>query len=239
MTFVEGFVLAVPTSNKEVYLRHAADAEPLFKEFGVRRMVEAWADDVPDGKVTDFKRAVQARDDETVVFSWFEYPDRAARDAANARMTADPRMEEMGASMPFDGKRMIMGGFASILDERGSGVMGYADGFVAPVPPGNKQAYLDMAAKAAAIFLEYGAVRVAENWSEDVPDGQVTDFRKSVQAKDGEALVFSWIEWPSKQSRDEGWNKVMADPRMNPGQHEMPFDGKRMIYGGFAPLLDA
>ena len=72
MTYVEGFVLAVPTANKEDYLEHASDAEPIFKEFGVQRMVEAWGDDVPEGKVTDFKRAVQAKEDETVVFSWFE-----------------------------------------------------------------------------------------------------------------------------------------------------------------------
>ena len=238
MTCVEGFVLAVPTSNKETYLRHAADAEPLFKELGVARMVEAWADDVPDGKVTDFKRAVQARDDESVVFSWFEYPSREARDAANARMGDDPRMKEMAASLPFDGKRMIMGGFGAILDERGAGAMGYADGFVAPVPPGNRDAYCDMAARAAAVFIEYGAVRVVENWGADLPDGQVTDFRKSVRATKEEAVVFSWIEWPSKEVRDEGWKKVMEDPRMSPGQHEMPFDGKRMIYGGFAPILD-
>src|SRR3546814_221729 len=77
MTYVEGFVVAVPTANKEAYRKHAAEAAPLFKEFGVRRMVECWGDDVPDGKVNDFKGAVQAQDDETGVFSWFEYPDRA------------------------------------------------------------------------------------------------------------------------------------------------------------------
>src|SRR3546814_3726306 len=73
MTYVEGFVVAVPTANREAYRKHAAEAAPLFKEFGVRRMVECWGDDVPDGKVNDFKGAVQAKDDETVVFSWFEY----------------------------------------------------------------------------------------------------------------------------------------------------------------------
>jgi uncharacterized protein YbaA (DUF1428 family) len=79
-------------------------------------MVEAWGDDVPDGKVTDFRRAVQAKDDEEVVFSWFEYPDKATRDAANEKMMSDPRMKDMGDTMPFDGKRMIMGGFSTILD---------------------------------------------------------------------------------------------------------------------------
>ncbi|AWM88133.1 DUF1428 domain-containing protein [Microvirga sp. 17 mud 1-3] len=116
MSYVEGFVLAVPSAKKEVYRRHAAEAAVLFKEFGAIRMVECWGDDVPDGKVTDFRGAVQAKDDETVVFSWIEYPSKAVRDAANKKIMTDPRMEAMGAEMPFDGKRMIFGGFAPILD---------------------------------------------------------------------------------------------------------------------------
>jgi len=116
MSYVEGFVLAVPSAKKEVYRQHAAEAAVLFKEFGAIRMVECWGDDVPDGKVTDFRGAVQAKDDETVVFSWIEYPSKAVRDAANKKIMTDPRMEAMGAEMPFDGKRMIFGGFAPILD---------------------------------------------------------------------------------------------------------------------------
>jgi len=125
MTYIEGFVCAVPSANKEAYRRHAADAAPLFKEFGVTRMVETWGDDVPTGKVTDFPGAVQAKDDETVVFSWFEYPDKATRDSAGARIMADPRMEAMSKDMPFDGKRMIHGGFDSFVDEAGSGPTNY------------------------------------------------------------------------------------------------------------------
>ncbi|MBV2144577.1 DUF1428 domain-containing protein [Falsochrobactrum sp. TDYN1] len=116
MAYIEGFVVPVPKANKETYRKHAAQAAALFKEFGVTRMVEAWGDDVPDGKVTDFRRAVQAGPDEDVVFSWFEYPDKATRDAANEKMMNDPRMKEMGNEMPFDGKRMIFGGFSTILD---------------------------------------------------------------------------------------------------------------------------
>jgi uncharacterized protein YbaA (DUF1428 family) len=238
MTYVEGFVLAVPTANKEEYRKHADDALPLFKEFGVRRMVEAWGDDVPDGKVNDFKGAVQAREDETIVFSWFEYPDRAARDAANEKMMSDPRMKDMGQSMPFDGKRMIIGGFESLLDE-GSGKGGYIDGFVLPVPEENKDAYLQLAARASAVFREHGALRVVEAWGDDVFEGKVTDYRKAAHAKEGENVVYSFIEWPSKEVRVEGWNKVMADERMNPEKETMPFDGMRMVWGGFSPILDA
>ena len=115
MGYVEGFVAAVPAANKEIYLKHAKDASVLFKEFGATRLVECWGDDVPEGKVTDFRGAVKAKDDEVVVFSWVEYPSKEVRDAANQKLMTDPRMQNM-ADMPFDGKRMIFGGFAPIVD---------------------------------------------------------------------------------------------------------------------------
>lgn len=239
MTYVEGFVVAVPTANKEAYRKHAADAAPLFKEFGVARMVEAWGHDVPDGKVNDFKGAVQAKPDETVVFSWFEYPDKATRDAANEKMMSDPRMAAMGGDMPFDGKRMIIGGFDSIVDDRGEGAMGYADGYILPVSDGNKDAYRALATKASQVFRDHGATRVVEAWGDDVPAGKVTDYARAAHAKDGESVVYSWVEWPSKEARTKGWEKVMADERMKPDGGEMPFDGARMIYGGFAPIVEA
>ncbi|WP_432768910.1 MAG: DUF1428 domain-containing protein [Sphingopyxis sp.] len=239
MTYVEGFVVAVPTANKEAYRKHAADAAPLFKEFGVSRMVEAWGDDVPDGKVNDLKGAVQAKPDETVVFSWFEYPDKATRDAANEKMMSDPRMAAMGGDMPFDGKRMIIGGFDSIVDDSTGGAMGYADGYVLPVPDANKDAYRALAEKASQVFRDHGATRVVEAWGDDVPDGKVTDYARAAHKQDGETVVFSWVEWPSKDARVAGWEKVMADERMQPDGSEVPFDGKRMIYGGFAPIVEA
>jgi uncharacterized protein YbaA (DUF1428 family) len=239
MTYVEGFVVAVPTANKEAYRKHAADAAPLFKEFGVARMVEAWGDDVPDGKVNDFKGAVQAKPDETVVFSWFEYPDKATRDAATQKMMSDQRMEAMGANMPFDGTRMIMGGFDAIVDDRTGAAMGYADGYVLPVPDGNKDAYRALATKASQVFRDHGATRVVEAWGDDVPDGKITDYARAAHKQDGETVVFSWVEWPNKEARVAGWEKVMADERMQPDGSEVPFDGKRMIYGGFAPIVEA
>ena len=115
--------------------------------------------------------------------------------------------------------------------------MSYIDGFVIPVPAGNKEAYRQAAVEAARIFKEHGAERIVECWGDDVPDGKITDFRRAVQAEDGEVVVFSWIVWPSKAAREEGNRKVMADPRMQPGP-DMPFDGKRLIYGGFEPFFD-
>lgn len=239
MTYVEGFVVAVPTANKEAYRKHAADAAPLFREFGVARMVECWGDDIPDGKLNDFRGAVQAKPDETVVFSWFEYPDKATRDAATQKMMSDPRMEKMGADMPFDGMRMIFAGFDSLIDDRGDGAMGYVDGFIVPVPDGNKEAYRAAAQKASDVFIEYGATRVVEAWGDDVPDGKVTDYSRAAHKQDGETVVYSWIEWPSKDARTQAWEKVMADERMKHDPADQTFDGKRMIYGGFAPIVEA
>lgn len=115
MTYYSGFVLAVPTANRQAYIDHAHQGWPMFKRYGALRMIENWGVDVPDGKLTDFKRAVQAEDGENVLFSWVEWPDKVTADAAWEKMQSDPDMEKM-ADMPFDGKRMIWGGFAPIVD---------------------------------------------------------------------------------------------------------------------------
>jgi uncharacterized protein YbaA (DUF1428 family) len=235
MSYVQGFVLPVPADKKEAYRKAAADFSPIAKEFGATRQVEAWGDDVPDGKVTDFKGAVKAKPDEAIVFSWIEYPSKQVADAAHQKIMTDPRMKDM--AMPFDGQRMIVAGFTPILDEGKRGKPGYVDGFVAAVPAGNKDAYLKMATKAAALFKEYGALRVVETWADSVPDGKVTDYKGAVKATADEKIVYSWIEWPSKQVRDESWKKMMEDERMK--DQQMPFDGKRLIHGGFATILDA
>lgn len=118
----------------------------------------------------------------------------------------------------------------------------YIDGFVIPVPAENRQAFIDHATTADAMFIEMGAIRVVECWGDNVPDGKQTDFRRAVDAQGEEKVIFSWVEWPDKATRDAAFAKMMSedfnDPRMDQTQNPMPFDGKRMIFGGFVPVVD-
>jgi uncharacterized protein YbaA (DUF1428 family) len=120
MAYIDGFVIAVPTANKQKFTEHAAMADPVFMEMGATHIIEAWEDDVKDGKVTDFRRAVQATADESIVFSWITWPDKATRDAAMEKMMSgelnDPRMDPAKNPMPFDGARRIYGGFSPVLE---------------------------------------------------------------------------------------------------------------------------
>mgnify|MGYP006157227569 FL=1 len=124
--------------------------------------------------------------------------------------------------------------------------MAYIDGFVIACPQANKQKFIDHANTADSMFIEMGALRVVECWGDDIPEGTTTDFRMAVKAEPDEAVLFSWIEWPDKDTRDAAMAKMTemmndpskVDPRMDPAKNPMPFDGKRMIFGGFTPVLD-
>ena len=115
--------------------------------------------------------------------------------------------------------------------------MNYVDGFVAAVPTANRDAYRKHAEAAAAVFKEYGALTVVESWGDDVPEGKLSSFSMAVKREANETVVFSWITWPSRQVRDDAWKKVMADPRLQPDKNPIPFDGKRLIYGGFEMIV--
>lgn len=235
MTYFEGFIVGVPQGNKDAFRLHADSLSPALRKCGVRRQVEAWASDISEGKLTDFRKAVDARPDETVVFAWFEYPDRQARDASNERMMSDSEMMEMSKDVPFDAKCMIFGGFNAVVEE-GSGGGRYVDGIVVPVPESAREEYARLAGINAKLFREYGATRVVETLGDDVPHGQVTDFYRAVKAEPGETVAFSFIEWPDKAARDEAWQKIMQDNRMQHGGGL--FDGKRMFWGGFEVIID-
>jgi uncharacterized protein YbaA (DUF1428 family) len=115
--------------------------------------------------------------------------------------------------------------------------MTYVDGFVAAVPTANKQAYIKHVGLAAAAFKDYGALSIVECWGDDVPDGKINSFHTAVMRKDDETLVFSWVTWPDKATRDAGWQSLMQDPRMQPDANPMPFDGSRLIHGGFQMIV--
>ena len=119
--------------------------------------------------------------------------------------------------------------------------MSYIDGLVIAVPKTNKEQFIEHAKKIHSVFAELGATRIQECWGDDVPDGKVTDFKRAVQAKPDEAVVFSWVEWPNKNTRDAAMSKMndlmKTDPRVSSDSNPMPFDGKRMIFGGFAPVV--
>ena len=113
--YVDGFLLAVPTANREAYRKFAEEVGVVFREHGALSLVEAWGDDVPEGKINSMNSAVLREPDETVVFAWVTWPDKATRDAGMKKVSEDPRSKPPGGTMPFDGKRMIFGGFEAIV----------------------------------------------------------------------------------------------------------------------------
>jgi uncharacterized protein YbaA (DUF1428 family) len=115
--------------------------------------------------------------------------------------------------------------------------MSYVTGFLTPVPVANKQAYIDSARQGWAMFKRYGAISMTECWGEDVPDGKVTSFPMAVKKKDDEVVVFSWIVWPDRQTADKAYAGMMEDPAMK--EMQMPFDGQRMMWGGFTPVFES
>jgi len=116
--------------------------------------------------------------------------------------------------------------------------MSYIDGFVCAVPTADKERYREHAATAGEVFREHGALHVVEGWGDDVPDGKLTSFPLAVKCEADETVVFAWVLWPSKAVRDAAWSKIMEDPRMQPESNPMPFDGQRLIYGGFEAILE-
>jgi uncharacterized protein YbaA (DUF1428 family) len=242
MSYIDGFVIAVPTANKEKFIALANRVGSAFIDHGATRVVECWGADVPKGITTDFQGAVAAQDEETVVFSWIEWPDKARRDNVMGRMDelgkTDERFDPAKNPMPFDGKRMIYGGFEPIVERGKMATDSYVQGFVIPVPAGKREDYRKMAEEAWAMFEDFGALRVVEAWGDDVPDGKVTDFRRAVKAEPDEKIVFAFMEWPSREVCDAARERMMKDERMKPPEGmDIPFDAKRMIYAGFAPVV--
>ena len=242
MRYIDGFVLAVPDANKQQFIAHAHQADSAFVELGAERVVECWGTDVPVGKRTDFQGAVAAEQGETVVFSWIEWPDKATRDKVMAGMgelsKTDARIDPARNPMPFDGRRMVFGGFEPLVERGAAPGDGYVQGFVIPVLSARRDDYRRLAEDAWPVFQDHGALRLVEAWGDDVPDGIQTDFRRAVQAEPGETVVFSFMQWPSRAVCDAAQPRMVSDARMKPpAGMEMPFDGQRMIHAGFTPVV--
>ncbi len=246
MTYIQGFVIPVPTVNKQKFIDHANEGDAVFLKHGAIRALECWQDNVEKGHTTDFFGAVAAKDDESVVFSWIEWPDAATcksmEDKMDQLMKIEPGLDPAKNPMPFDGERMIYGGFEPIVEEGQATDDPYVQGFLVPVPKGNRTEYRKAALSMWEITKDYGATRIVEAWQQEVPRGQQTDFFRATKAEEGEIVVFSFIEWESKESADASQEKIMQDDRMqqfmgdNPDV-KPPFDGKRMIYGDFRPVV--
>ncbi|MEM8839761.1 MAG: DUF1428 domain-containing protein [Pseudomonadota bacterium] len=116
--------------------------------------------------------------------------------------------------------------------------MTYIDAFVAAVPARNRESYLAHAEKASLVFKRHGALKVLESWGDSIPEGEITSFPKAVKCEPGENVVCGFVFWPSKEVRDKGMAEVMEDPDMEMSPDTMPFDGRRLIYGGFEVMLD-
>jgi uncharacterized protein YbaA (DUF1428 family) len=237
MTCIQGFVGAVPTANRAAFIEHACIAAEAFRDHGLIAAAECWGDDVPEGHTTSFPMAVKAETAETVIFSWYIWPSKAAHDDGMARAMSDPRLSPETNPMPFDGSRVIFGAFEPVLELGSPRPGGYVDGFVLAVPRDRRAAFIDFAGECDPIFIEHGASWIVEAWGVDVPEGQITDFRRAVKAGADEEVVFSWVQWPDRAARDAGNAKIMNDPRLT-GKTEMPFDGRRLIFGGFEPVVE-
>ncbi len=237
MGYFQGFIIPVPEVNKGAYLKMAQESVPLFTDYGAQRIVECWGSDVPRGELTDMYGAVKAEKSENIVFSWIDWGTKEAFDKAHKDMGNDERMEEP-AEMPFDGMRMIYSGFETLGERGTSGPAGYVQGYVAPVPKEKRQAFADMCETMRDLAIDNGASRAADGWAGEIEGGKVTDFKRAVQAKVGEAIAFGYAEWPSKEAFETGAEKMREDKRMPAPGAEMPMDGKRLIYGGFEIILD-
>ncbi|MDO5527848.1 MAG: DUF1428 domain-containing protein [Paracoccus sp. (in: a-proteobacteria)] len=232
MSYFSAMVAAVPKDAKEAYIDHEAASWPLFAKAGALRQVAIWGEDVMHGQQTDFWRAVDASDDEIVACSWIEWPDRATADAAWGSLSP-----EAMPPMPFDGKRLIFGGFTPLY-RAGTDRGGYYQAFITPVPTANRDAYAKLADHVyETMFAPNGCLGTVEAWAEDVPRGSATDFWRAVDAREGEEVVFAWTAWPDRATCDAAAEAMGAASSDEP-HPEMPFDGMRMVWGGFVPVFD-
>ena len=243
MSYVSGFVAAVPTANKADYIKFCISTAQGLKKLGALQVVECWEAHVPSGKVTSFPDAVKKKPDESVVFSWVVWPSKAMSDSANEKMQAGgiPELDFNKNPPPFDTTRMIHGRFEPVLNtgDVAGDALPYVHGFAAAVPTANKAKYIQHCELAAKATKRLGALQTVECWGVDIPPGKVTSFPDAVKQKPDESVVFSWILWPSKAAGDAAMKKLEAleVPELDPEKNPMPLDGTRVIIGEFEMVV--
>ncbi|RKT34297.1 uncharacterized protein YbaA (DUF1428 family) [Roseovarius halotolerans] len=237
MTYFTGSVGSVPDENRQAFLDHVAAVWRVLKTYGAKRMIETWGVDVPKGKVTDFYGAVDAKEGETIVFSWIEWPDRETTNACWEKMADDPAMKDI-PEMPFDGRRMIIGGFEPVFTQGKPHGAPFYQGFVLAVPEESKKAYVSLVGEGWEIFSKHGALGMVETCGRDVPHGKQTDFYRATKAEEGEVPYFSWAAWPDRETCDAA-AKAMEAEMGDMDMSAMPFDGMRMMWAGFETIFDS
>ena len=246
MAYIHGFVAPVPTANKKAYIEFTRGTAAALKRLGAVQAVECWGVDVPPGKLTSFPLAVKAKAEETVVFSWTLWKSKEDADAVEAKMRAGeiPEFDFKKNPPPFDGKRLIYGGFEPVVDvgevKDDAGLL-YVTGFVWACPVAIKEKYIAFNTSMAEAMLKLGALKVMDCWGVDVPEGEVTSFPMAVKRKPDEAVVFAWAMWPSKAVADAAIAKMQAGeaemPEIKPDESDAVFDASRMIHAGFEMVV--
>lgn len=240
MSYIDGFLIAVKKDRMDEYKAMAELGRTVWMEHGATSYFEAVGDDIPYGKVTSFPRAVMAEDDETVIFSAVVYPSKEVRDACMKKVFEDERMKGQMDQMPFDGKRMIFGGFEAIvaadtLDAK----VGYVEGFVLPVEAAKLDLFRQLVRDSASIWTDMGALSICEGVADDAPVGELTSFPRSVQMKEDETVAFAYVTYETREQREAVMAKIMADERVQKMMEPMPVDGQRMIFGGFRTIVQS
>ena len=227
----------MPQENKQAYLDHVREAVTLFKDHGATRMVENWGTTCRRARSPTSTARCRRRTTRRCCSAGSNGRREGVRDAGMKAMMQDERMKTL--AMPFDGQRMIFGGFSPIV-EKGAARRAPAmpTDSSSPCRGANRDAYIRMALNASRVFKEYGAIRVVEAGAMTCPTARSPIFGARSQRKTARPSSSAGSNGRRNRRADEAWPKLMADPRMQPDKANMPFDAQRMIYGGFATILD-
>lgn len=234
MTYVEGFIMPVPRTNRDGFIRFSTMADKLWAAYGADRILECWPDEDSTVRTGDIFTAAQGQDCEAMIFSWIEWRDKNSRNQAMplllAKMASDPRFDQARHPLPFDNDRVISGCFRTLADHGEPAPAPYVQGFILSVAQ-NREAHIQAYANASWEGLyEVGALRLLLTWEDECPADRRIDFPRLAKSGPEEKVAFAVIEWPSRAVCEAAAHKFAphADP---------PFDQRRMMSGGFSPVV--